>query len=491
MLGTSFAELVLVRVGTIALSAITPACALCAILSFAGFVNFPLLLTTYFWAETLFYVCWYLPWKRRLEKPAIHPPQRPHNERQALVNQCLSTITAPEQYLSGWFHGATVSSIHRENLAEFLSWAFLDLDQVPPRGSEEAAEVDAYVRQFEEMLGTTLRSGYNPLVKSLRLTLDPVKMMHRSLVLYGVVGLVDFFTTMRLRMGGLILFPTKSWRASFPIRLHAVLASDWGKRSPSKDFSYWYRPHTAKDKVPIVFLHGLGIGLHPYVGFLHELAKEAGEGVGIVAVEIMALSMRICRDPMRASEFSSQMLQILNHHNITKFVLAGHSYGTVISTHLLHCPIIGPRIDSLVLIDPITFLLHLPNVAYNFTCRVPRSANQVQLDYFAAKDPAISHTICRHFFWRENILWKEELRGRKCAVVLSGRDLLVDSESVWEYLTEGQAQEMDVFSREDAAKREELTVLWYGDLDHAQVFERRKRRERLVVTVARFAKAQV
>jgi pimeloyl-ACP methyl ester carboxylesterase len=202
--------------------------------------------------------------------------------------------------------------------------------------------------------------------------------------------------------------------------------------------------------------------------------------------------MRICGAPTRPAEFAGQMIHILEYHGFEKFVLVAHSYGTVLSTHLLHCPDISPRIDSMVLIDPVTFLLHLPSVAYNFTCRPPVTANQVQLDYFASKDPGISHTICRHFFWRQNIMWKEELRGRKCAVALAGRDLLVDSREVWEYLTGEEmtrADEVVVFRKfsEEEEDGDELTIVWHGRYDHAQVFERRGRREMLVRTVAEFA----
>jgi pimeloyl-ACP methyl ester carboxylesterase len=201
--------------------------------------------------------------------------------------------------------------------------------------------------------------------------------------------------------------------------------------------------------------------------------------------------MRICKAPTKPAEFSRQMSQILDNHGITKFVLIGHSYGTVLSTHLLHCPFLGPRIDSLVLIDPITFLLHLPSVAYNFTCRRPVTANQVQLDYFASKDPGIAHTICRHFFWTQNIMWKEELRGKRCAIALSGQDLLVDSTEVWEYLTGKEMRDADeevvVFRKERAGEgEEELTVMWYGRCDHAQIFETERRRNRLVRIVGEF-----
>jgi transcription elongation factor SPT5 len=102
------------------------------------------------------------------------------------VRKCLACVKRLDRYLSGWFHGAELGDIYKDNLGEFLAWAFLDRDQLPARGSEEAEEVAEYVRQFEEVLGRELPQGYNRNVRSLRLTLDPVKMTHRSLAWYCV-----------------------------------------------------------------------------------------------------------------------------------------------------------------------------------------------------------------------------------------------------------------------------------------------------------------
>jgi hypothetical protein len=80
--------------------------------------------------------------------------------------------------------------VYRENLAEFLTWGFLDRDSPPAPDSEEAAELNEYLEACRRQLDFELSPGYNPKVKSLRLTLDPVKMSHRSLLWYGVSSLI-------------------------------------------------------------------------------------------------------------------------------------------------------------------------------------------------------------------------------------------------------------------------------------------------------------
>ena len=93
--------------------------------------------------------------------------------------------------------------------------------------------------------------------------------------------------------------------------------------------------------------------------------------------------------------------QILQHHNWNNFILVTHSYGSVIATYLLQSPLTTSKIGPTVLIDPVSILLHEPAVAYNFTARRPRRANEHQLHYFAAMDMGVAHTLYRHFFWKE------------------------------------------------------------------------------------------
>jgi hypothetical protein len=144
-------------------------------------------------------------------------------------------------------------------------------------------------------------------------------------------------------------------------------------------------------------------------------------------------------------------------------------------------------------------------------------ANEHQLWYFASMDMGVSHTLSRHFFWSENILWKEDVGDRNVTVSVSGRDLIVDTESVGRYMSSGNtdwtrramaevprlvdvddAEDLDEGGdwkavnghvREVEVERDEDTdesgdawkdrpwkgkgieVLWFEGLDHAQVFD--------------------
>lgn len=243
---------------------------------------------------------------------------------------------------------------------------------------------------------------------------------------------------------------------------------------------YWYREHTSKDKLPILFIHGIGIGFWPYLPFLKELVAQDPE-VGILAVEILSVSMHMTAPPLPSEETCIAITRILDSLALPRVVVCSHSYGTVITTHMLHSPALAPRIASILFVDPIPFLLHLPNVAHNFVYRKPYNSTEWVLWYFASRDPDISRALSRHFFWAENILWKEELEDRpgRVAVALSGADQIVHAEAVRKYLT----------AEEDAKSNwtgDKLEVLFYPTLDHADIFDAAERREPLLDALRRF-----
>lgn len=145
---------------------------------------------------------------------------------------------------------------------------------------------------------------------------------------------------------------------------------------------------------------------------------------------------------------------------------------------MLKHPTLSRKVIASVLVDPITFLLHYPSVAYNFLYRTPKRANEWQLWYFASRDPDIARTLGRHFFWNECIMWKEDLKGgRRVAVVLSEEDQIVDAKAVRKYLTGEESLRWE---------RDELEVVWYPGLDHATVWDTKERREPILEIVRRF-----
>jgi pimeloyl-ACP methyl ester carboxylesterase len=324
------------------------------------------------------------------------------------------------------------------------------------------------------------------------------------------VGIVDFLAYLKLQYAGFNFhrLPLSRFLTLFPFRPIILTAS---YRSPAKHLTYWHRPHTSATRLPVLFIHGIGIGLYPYTSFLADInthvndnAEHVDGQIGILAIEIMPISFRISHPALGKDNMCAELHQILIAQNYSRFVLISHSYGSVISTHILSNPSLRPLVSSALFIDPVSFLLHNPDVAYNFTVRKPRRANEWQLWYFASKDPGVAHALGRRFFWSENVLWKEDAEdlireGKQVTVSLGGRDLIVNTAAVGRYLI-GHATANGARKRctrtcpkckQDAWKGGEwigkgLEVLWFDKLDHSQVFDKKATRARLVKAVREY-----
>ncbi|KAF3919753.1 hypothetical protein ABW20_dc0108078 [Dactylellina cionopaga] len=514
MIGTSLFDLIKIRIAIIFIRGITP-------LSVIYTVSLPFLpatfltptvklLSLYPIAETAFYFLYYLPRKHALQGAAEHPPLPALEERKSLFLRILQTIPDHTAYLRQWFLGADIADIKRDNAREFLRWSLFNSSgswsEESDGDSEHEEEVEEYVAMLEEKMGHKFEEGRGKAV-CYRLTIDQVKMKHRPLAWYMLLGAIDTLTYIRLRLSTHIYHRRSfsTFFSSFPFRLETVFTSH---KTPVTTTAYWSRPHRSKTHKPILYIHGIGIGLHPYVEMLNTLASTLPD-VGILILEIDPVCSRICAPMLKRAEMLEEILTILSapahKTSYESFVLAANSYGTVIATHMLHDSRLSPRIISLVLIDPVTILLHLPDVAYNFLRREPKRANERMLHYFASTDQMVAHTLCRRFFWAENILWVEDLKGRNAVVYLGERDLIVDTGSVRRYLTGKYKRDAKVVDRTREEVDDEfvefvdsqwvktdddggrLKVVWCEELDHAQVFDYSEWYTRLVKDIGEVA----
>jgi pimeloyl-ACP methyl ester carboxylesterase len=310
-----------------------------------------------------------------------------------------------------------------------------------------------------------------------------------NFTLQFAVGVVDILSFIQMCWFGFQHYrlPLSRFFSVFPYRPLTLVCRNV---SPAPELSYWYRPHTSKTRSPILFLHGIGIGIHTYTTFFKDLVSQLSsenssddDQVGIIAIETMPVSMRLTKPALHRDVMVAQINKILSHHGWTdKIVVAAHSYGTITAAHLLHSETMRGLIGPLVLIDPVTLSIHLGEIPYNFIYRKPRLASEHQLSYFACKDMGAAHAITRRFDWSENVLWKDELPGRRTTVLLSGKDIIVDTEGLGNYLAANLLATDPTMDEGYSAlswKNREwridgLNIFWYDELNHAEIFDTRK-----------------
>jgi len=230
----------------------------------------------------------------------------------------------------GWFLPNN-STPNRDDVIDWLLWALFSSSRNELDVDEYREELNGYIAKIENALGKELQdcSAEHNTVRSMRITLDPVPMLHRPLLWYTVrispfpsfsvsdsyctqiVAIVDYITTLCLLWLGFKHYTPAEyqWAWSFPPRPILAFLS---RRAPvGTVVPYWYRPHKSQTKLPLVFLHGIGvssrfsshnlssafyflqIGLHPYIPFLRSIIHGGDSDVGILLPELLAICMHM------------------------------------------------------------------------------------------------------------------------------------------------------------------------------------------------------
>ena len=409
-------------------------------------------------------------------------PARGGHDQIALWRKCLfeDTTESTSTFITGWFlqseqQGAVVrlEELRRENVAEFTSYALhsAHVDELDSVGQDE---LETCVRMIEERIATEegqpgfrFPSGYNARLCAMTLNLDPpsLTMQARPLLYYFLSDVVSAVTATIMRARGF-------------------------RRHREGKLSYWFHPGDTVGDVaagvsPIVFVHGVGLGLAPYLGWLKHLRNLHAFGrrrSPMLVLELPFVSQRLggLRSLPQEQRTTDEISRAMARHQLKSATFIGHSLGTVYLSWLAK---LRPELlASCVFIDPIVFLLHqrkvwpsptrlcLPHaplshmhttsprmdtvahravrapmrapvrarcvqVAHAFIYDKPaRDDPQAQVETFFVKSERSTATYFhRHFYWFSNILWADELAA-PTAVVLAAEDTIVPVENIATYL---------------------------------------------------------
>ncbi len=123
-------------------------------------------------------------------------------------------------------------------------------------------------------------------------------------------------------------------------------------------------------RTPILFVHGVGLGVLPYLNFLLRLSSLDRP---VVAVEVRHLSMRVCLDVPEEDEVVAGIAAALARHGVRRAHVVAHSYGTFMASRLvqLHRPVVA----SMTLLDPVCFVMWVAAVVVDsgsWECRCCR-----------------------------------------------------------------------------------------------------------------------
>jgi pimeloyl-ACP methyl ester carboxylesterase len=322
----------------------------------------------------------------------------------------------PKEWLEGWFQGVPISQIRRGNVLEFFAWAFYSKRE-PELFEDERKDLDSMIKEADEFFGFGLLDGYNDAVKPIHINFDPIDAWYRPWIMNVCLHLLYKATVQTLALMGFTRFGSTSFayfHCAAP-REPAVLIT--GGRVQSK----------VKPLPPVVFIHGLGVGVTPYLPLLRRL-KRTRECFVVELLEVTQVGCDEILPPAKVADSIAEMLQAHGHESAC---FMGHSYGTAVLTWVIRNR--RELVTKAVFLDPICFMLAQPDVAFNFLYRAPANLMMTLAVYLVRRELFTGNVLMRHFYWQHNNIWPDELPD-ECVVVLSGMDNIIDPRLTREYL---------------------------------------------------------
>ncbi|CCM03181.1 uncharacterized protein FIBRA_05303 [Fibroporia radiculosa] len=344
--------------------------------------------------------------------------------------------------LRTWFGKVPWSSIHKHEMHTWLYWSiynepFTSLETLPPSRKIALEETCSLI---ECRSGSKIPEGSNSSVKPLLLTLDPVSVVWRPFIWYLGVAISNYILRRRL---------VRHQNARFGV-YHGL---EYFVRVPSS-----WNPTTGPR--PLVFMHGLGLGLTQYNRFISHLLNVLPNQPILVP-----LHPHISQDifhpqflrPMGRQDMAKTLAGLIDEFGWavwdskeesdqdesktesapTGVIMISHSNGSFAHAWMLKA--YPTMITRSCFIDPVTFCSWEGDLCYNFIYRPCRTGVELIIKYFVGTELGVVNFLQRHFDWYANSLWYEEIPNArdpsKTMFFLGGKDDILDASRVKRYLT--------------------------------------------------------
>jgi len=395
-------------------------------------------------------------------------PSLTNHRREHILKMAAKYATLHEDGIKGWlcqwFKGCDFNELHRENVVQFLKWAFFldpkcDDDEKQQKWNESFIEFA--IDRIESLTDHPLRKGLNPNISFVHNTDDavPLSTTYRPFLFY-------LFLWIGQQITDLILYSLRfEYRYVNGLRV-------WYKVQSKND---------GKESTPIMSVHGLGVHFMPYIPMIYKLITKSSRN-DMVCIEIPWTAMSIwhfipdslwrlfsnepspsyitSKRPLEISDFIGILQEmervILDENEFNEFndssnglsalspltlrwTLIGHSYGSFIVSGIYHeitrdhsrgIPD-EVRLPRLVLLDPVTLCLTQPTTV-SFLMLDANGWATWMMQHLASKELMIACTLRKYFHWFEVNLYPEDLINEQVEhiVVTAKLDSLVPGQLI-------------------------------------------------------------
>jgi len=385
-------------------------------------------------------------------------------------------------------------AVHREHAKDFLRFGFHDALSPEEIGEQKERELDSFIEEIEHNWNVKFDEGEKKEAFDFMFhTKEKLGALHQPLVFTAWVTSVACIAGLVLRSWGFRLHRGESgcsYWANFDI-----VVNDW-KSAPSRTITRETRhgrgyetrevlcgdtSSGVDDEVkPIIFIHGLGVGLAPYLPHIAQLLRSK-PGRKIACITLPHISMRASKSVPELEQIVNTVMEITKKHALCSPVLYGHSFGSFVVARACQ----KYFVNSVVLVDPVAVCLFLPHTVgilyqlnkswLHFKSRMGEGLKVLGdasfwqesrwlvyfflRDYFLLREIGVMTALRRKFWWARYNLWAEDLPG-DALIVLESNDTLIDADAIGRHVL--RQSKANVIYQEDFTHGEFFFPWGYG-----------------------------
>ncbi|KAF9076719.1 hypothetical protein BDP27DRAFT_1312478 [Rhodocollybia butyracea] len=351
--------------------------------------------------------------------------------------------------LRTWFRREPWSTVRLHQVRQWIYWAIFNKDLPAPETLPQAHKVvlDESLDLLQKRLGKPIPEGSNSSVKPILLNLDKPNILWRPLTFYVLTAI-----------GNLCL--DLWYQKSHNFRRGSLDGLEYLVRIPKKWRSSDRHPR------PILFFHGLGLGLVQYHNFLSRLVRDFSDRPLLIILQ-PHVSQDIFHPkylaPTPRKQTTAALARLLvsfgwadlepavsgcstedeqkgaiyaPKRRLSGVTALSHSNGSYAHAWMLKD--YPHMLSRSCFVDPVTFCCWEGDVCRNFFYKTCTTGFELMVRYFVSTELGVVNLLQKNFDWSSNSLWFEEIpnaRDPSKALFLFGdKDSIVATNRVKLYL---------------------------------------------------------
>ena len=396
-------------------------------------------LLLYLAAELMFYLYIVMYLDPRIQEPlgqGDKPIQKTlftSSARESLKEALLMLNRVRDHYsFESWcyllFLRRDLKDVYTENMDSAFAWAMYTKELHQLSNVDKNAVVSLR-KEALVMFGATLKEGFNPDIRHVRFNLEPVTYVHKPLISYMTLAIVDFYAHIHLGALGFTRYflpdGTSYWhKPGSVVERHVDDRNDDVSCCPES--SYLLKNNFKK---PILLFHGICPGWGYYLKLISTFCDRAMILYENDSIKWNWITLNV-PEPTAVCENIETILKI---HDIDKISVVSHSWGTFLATWIVKSK---PQLVShITLIEPIAVNVELFETTYYILYQQICTMEDFCVNVFIRNDITISNNLRRHFAWYNCSLHLQDVPDHISVFVsIAKEDRLVHARAAEEFV---------------------------------------------------------